>query len=316
MIIEQAFYNLPEILCGSRYPRQEYESGLIVAFTLAILQELNGRNARNPLSYFQAERLYRSRGNFPRSDTPRPLRADLFVNIRGLGVGNRKLRQYGWRFNNWLEAKFFRGQTDNGRRHSGNKTNYTAGVIEDLLRLSILVYENPPSRSCSSRYFLHVYDSDPKLYLPFRNRRWLRNLTQPGIQQVDLDNLDDEVSTVKNIIGDITDVAAYLMVFNQVIVPRYWEHFPAYYCILSRLDHIKVRFNDFDFEITPEGYVNESGRWAYKTIVGHLASNIHLQESDQSIDALDTDDEYDDPTVEMDESTEYYDLIEEENRDL
>lgn len=281
MLIEQAFHNLPEILCGSHYPQQDYESGLVVALTLAILQELNGRNAQNPLAYLKAEKLYRARGRFPRAVAARPLRADLHVDLRALHVGNRTLRQYSWKHFNWVEAKFFRGQTDNGERHSSNKTNHAAGIIEDLLRLAILVYERPGTTSSSARYFLHVYDASPDLYLPFRNRKWLRNLTLPGSQEVAISELNNEVATIKRIIGPITDLEVEISAFNQVIGPLYRKHFPVYTCILSRLDSFKVALDQCQFEVTPEGQVIESERGAFKTIVGYLASNIRLQDKDK-----------------------------------
>lgn len=47
MLIEQTFHNLPEILLGAGYSRQEYSQGfeasIVSAFSLAILQELNGK---------------------------------------------------------------------------------------------------------------------------------------------------------------------------------------------------------------------------------------------------------------------------------
>lgn len=48
MLIEQAFLALPEILHGWGYQDQDYEAGLVNAFSLALLQVLNGRNAPNP----------------------------------------------------------------------------------------------------------------------------------------------------------------------------------------------------------------------------------------------------------------------------
>jgi hypothetical protein len=45
MLIEEAFFSLPEILHGSGYQTQSYESGIVSALTLSLLQVLNGRNA-------------------------------------------------------------------------------------------------------------------------------------------------------------------------------------------------------------------------------------------------------------------------------
>ena len=44
MLFEQAFYYLPEIMAGANYPAQDYEGGIVGAYTMALLQALNGRN--------------------------------------------------------------------------------------------------------------------------------------------------------------------------------------------------------------------------------------------------------------------------------
>jgi len=58
MFTEGAFSTLPEILLGSGYQKQDYESGLVGAFSLALLQALNGRNIANQISCMQHEKLF------------------------------------------------------------------------------------------------------------------------------------------------------------------------------------------------------------------------------------------------------------------
>src|ERR1039457_333080 len=106
MILEQAFFALPEVLHGSGYQQQDYESGLVSALSQAVLQVLNGRNVPNPIACIQNERLYRPNGLYHGLDQPRYLRADLFLDVSRLHVANRRLSQYGWRHRIWIEAKF------------------------------------------------------------------------------------------------------------------------------------------------------------------------------------------------------------------
>ena len=73
MIIEQAFYNLPEILVGAGYAKQEYEAGIVSAYSLALLQELNGRNVSLPISAIYAEKQFSAKFSGLRSDLHRPL---------------------------------------------------------------------------------------------------------------------------------------------------------------------------------------------------------------------------------------------------
>lgn len=62
MLIEQAFFSLPEVLHGTGYQSQSYESGIVSALTLLLLQVPNGLNVPNPLGCLRSERLYRIYG--------------------------------------------------------------------------------------------------------------------------------------------------------------------------------------------------------------------------------------------------------------
>ena len=292
---------------GNQYPRQEYESGIVVAMTLALLQELNGRNATNPLSYIQAERLYRSRGNFPRLEEPRFLRCDLNVNTYYLRVANKVLEQFGWRHINWVESKFRRGETEKGTKDSGNKTTYSAQTLADIIRLCSFIYERPGVKSSSARYFLHVYDCEPKRYLAFRNRAWLKSLTLEGEQKLEIHKLNDEARSFKNTLGNIFDIKLDLTVYNQLITPLTTDLWPNYHCILTRIDDIKIKHGDKYFEISRNRFVHESERNAFKDIVGHIASNIHITEKDKASDddiEINEEDQYDELTAGENENNE------------
>lgn len=285
MIVEQSFKYLPEILVGNRYPHQEYESGIVVAFTLATLQELNGRNINNPLSCIQAERLYRNRGTFPRLNQTRFLRVDLCINTSSLMVSNRFLEQYGWRHINWIEAKFRKNETLRNTKDSGNKTTYSAQTLSDLIRLSILVFEKPGTKSFSSRYLLHVYDSPPERYLAFRKRAWLKKLVTPGVQNIEINRLKSEAKTFKRNLGNINDLKLNLQIYNQEILPIQVQHQPIYWCFLTRIDSIHAEIDHgTSFELNLSREVNESKYGAFKDIIGYVATNLHLSPKDEKTD--------------------------------
>lgn len=294
MIFEQAFHTLPEILCGSKYPSQDYEAGIVVAMTLAILQELNGRNANNPLSYIKAESLYRKGGVFDGVQNPRYLRADLEVNIGNLYVANRKLAQYGWRHSNWLEAKFFRNQTSDGTRHSSNKTTHSANILADLVRLSTLIADgtdaNVPWLTKSARYFLHVYDSDPRFYLPLRDRTWLKDLIAPGERTVTVNNLANEVPTFINTLGGLGDLSVELKVNNLCVLPQISTHRPVYYCYLTRIDEIRVTVRAHSFTINKSREISETSAGDYREISAYVAQNLHIVPAD-AVPEVEQDDE-------------------------
>ena len=143
MLIEQAFHNLPEILLGSGYATQEYQNGfeasIVAAFSLAVLQELNGRNASNPISCLMAEKRYR--------DLDEKIRADLYVNLSRLFTGSEAYANFGFRFCNWIEAKYFRKT-----RGTPPNTQNLGSIVADLFRLVVLLPAEEHGRA--GRYFL------------------------------------------------------------------------------------------------------------------------------------------------------------------
>ncbi|MEA9578699.1 hypothetical protein VC218_07155 [Xanthomonas nasturtii] len=240
MLIEQAFFSLPEVLHGSGYQSQSYESGIVSALTLALLQVLNGRNVPNPIGCLQSERLYRSDGLYAAEGAPRYLRADLFADVNRLYVANKRLSQYGWRHHLWLECKFLRGQAGlDGNQHAGNKSPATGAILADLLRLALLVPEKKKNTH-SSRYFLHVYDADPKFYLTTRDRAWCRGLVKVGEQEIRLSALEKEPKAMRRLIGDLPGLDVKLQVTNFHAGPLHVQHRPIYWCWLTRIDKVEA----------------------------------------------------------------------------
>lgn len=294
MLIEQAFFHLPEILHGSGYNRQEYEAGIVGALTLAILQVLNGRNAINPIKYLQMEKQYRRRGLFKGSTSPRYLRADLYCNCSELRVGNRSISRYGWRHNIWLEAKFFRGQTNNGTKGSSNKSAHVAGVIADLLRLSTLVEERG-NASSNGRYFLHVYDSDPKLYLTLDKRPWMEKLCTPGNQKIEIKSLDSEVKTVKELLGEFPGLELSLDLTNHVIRPLGLPAASCYWMCLTRVDAILAKYQAHEYSLGLDRSISRSNPNDLDEVAKFVSESIHIKttsvETQPSLDEDEDEDE-------------------------
>lgn len=288
MIIEQAFLQLPEILHGSGYQQQDYEAGIVGALSLSVLQVLNGHNTANPIACLQHERLFRKGGRYLGAQSPRYLRADLHVNVGRLLVANKRLSQYGWRHNAWVEAKFLRNQTDNGNKHSPNKTSNVANFLADIIRLATLVPENNEA-TAQGRYFLHVYDSDPKFYLTFRSRVWMKALCQPGEHRISLQNLDNEPATVKKLLGDFPGLSVDLSITNTVLKPLVTENPPCYWMYLTRIDSIKVTMNGNEFEQKLDRSIEQSSDNALNEIASQIASLLHIDpkssESEPPIEA-------------------------------
>lgn len=275
MLIEQAFYSLPEVLHGSGYQTQSYESGIVSAFSLSLLQVLNGRNVPNPIGCLQSERLYRTNGVYKAGGAPRYLRADLFADVGRLSVANKRLSQYGWRHRLWLECKFMRGQAgEDGSKHAGNKSPATGAILADLLRLAFLTPEIT-DRTSSSRYFLHVYDADPKFYLTFRGRAWCKSLVTVGEQEISFSDLDTEPAAIKRLIGDLPGLKVNLKVTNFYAGPLHVEHRPVYWCWLTRIDKIEATLDQHAVCINVDRTINQTDK-GLEEIAGFIAGRLAI----------------------------------------
>lgn len=244
-----------------------------------MLQELNGRNVLNPLSCIHAERLYRPDGAFPGMNDPRHLRADRKIKLSSLNTGSRRLEQHGRRFEDWVEAKFFRGQTNHGRKHSTNKTAHTAGLMCDLIRLATLVSETAGTKSVKSRCLLYVYDSELKWHLP-QNRSWLNRLTALGTHEIEIQDLGHEGKTVRKLIGSVAELSLNLGIHNLVILPVRCDEIPgAEVAGYERMD----------------GCTGSTEEWTLEELIGSgetttvefkscLRKNLHIGEADPRIE--------------------------------
>ena len=276
MILEQAFTHLPEVLHGSGYQQQSYEAGIVGAFALAVLQALNGRNVANPIACMQFERQFRAGGKYTGLEKARYLRADLFVDIERLYVANRRLAQYGWRHDSWIEAKFLRNQAGDGTSHSGNKTAHTASFIADIIRLAALVPETKSKYSSHGRYFLHVYDADPKFYLTVTTRDWAKAICTPGSQSIKIDAIDALPPTIRRLLGEFRDLSVSAEITTSAITPTNTTHRPCYWMYLTRLDDVKVQWGTHSFHVASDRKVTMSSDGALDLIAAYVAETIHV----------------------------------------
>lgn len=293
MIIEQAFCSLPEILLGRGYSRQDYEGGIVSAYTLALLQELNGRNVNNPISCLCAERLYDKKPFTSARGEPRHLRADLHVRLDSVGAGTAALSAYGWRHSNWIEAKFFRPPEAGTAATTSN-----AGLLfADLIRLICLPPIEVPRRKngplpsvtdpnsgtvsydriYTGRYLMHIYEGPvDDLVTVKRNktktarageRLWLRKLISRGPQEISAQELsiDDEGDTFLGVVSKwLQSLDISCAVTNVIVEPLKAANGggPNYHCILTRIDSFRVE------GLPPDSWQVTSGRKAVEGTAG------------------------------------------------
>ncbi len=268
MIIEQAFVALPELLLGNHYAVQDYEAGIVGVLSMAILQELNGRNAAHPIQHLQAERRY---------NPALPRRVDLYVNVKRLMVANRRLGNYGWRHYNWVEAKFYRKKS-HIQRHATNKATYQGQLIADLIRLTCLVPLTLGDRDSNGRYFLHVYDDEPKYYLAYQDRPWVRALHQAGRQDIVINQLTAESGTAKKQFGEaLQHLQIQATVTNFVNFPiTIADDETHYWCVLTRFDAFSVAIDQFSFQIHANRVTWENQPGAYTHIANTVSNRLGL----------------------------------------
>lgn len=308
MLLEQALFTLPEILVGSHYPKQEYEGGLVGALSLAVLQELNGRNGLNPLSFISTEKLYSIDG-FGTGGNVRYLRADLHLSLDRLRTGTQALASYGWRHSNWLEAKFFRVSAG-----TQPKTTNTGHLAADLLRLIALTpLEKPKQRPpaapvqpaappdptqpvqhaqlSTGRYLLHCYEGEPTTFVATsrnatRNttagtRRWLEQILTPGHHQIASLNLGDEGDSFLGPVNRrLNDVAVTMTVQNVVVSPIANSGAGAakYTCVLTRIESYTIHRGADSWEVRADRTGTESSLGARKRIQDAVGQFVHLAE--------------------------------------
>jgi len=206
----------------------------------------------------QSERLYRIDDLYKQGGSPRYLHADLFADVNRLFVANKRLSQYGWRHHLWLECKFLRGQAgEEGKQHAGNKSPATGAILADLLRLALLIPE-AAEKTHSSRYFLHVYDADPRFYLTFRGRPWCKSLVAVGEQDIHVSGLDAEPAAIKRLIGDLPDLDVKLKVTNFHAGPLHIQHRPVYWCWLTRIDKVEASLEQHTVSIGADRTITQS----------------------------------------------------------
>jgi hypothetical protein len=199
VILEGAFYKLPEILLGQASPRSQYEATLANHLAMAVLLELNARNIPMPQSRIHIERPY------PLEKVGPANRVDLHVDLKGIFTSRLRLPYYGVKADNWIEAKFYGGI---GRAAGAEAKTENAGrIARDLLRLCVFVQEERSSIRDNSRSFVAVFNRKPDVYLAFQRRskseperQWLKALLSPGCHKIDI-STDGEAATFVKAIG-------------------------------------------------------------------------------------------------------------------
>lgn len=169
MLIESAFSMLPESVAGYGFQRVKREANAVGSFAFSLLNALHSKNILDPIQRIQLEKSYATQSApLPAGGARR--NCDIFLDYGGSKLGTARLANYGWRYRNYVEGKFFKsyGRTAGGRdtRSSVN----SAETVADLIRLIALVPEpnalnQAHARTSSARYFFCLADHPPEIFI-------------------------------------------------------------------------------------------------------------------------------------------------------
>ena len=170
MLIESAFSMLPETVAGYGFQKVKREANAVGSFAFSLLNALHSKNILDPIQRIQMEKHYASKiVPLPKNGDNR--HCDIFLDYGGSKIGTVALANFGWRYQNYLEAKFLRSYK---RTPSGQDTRASANsaeIVADLIRLVALVPEpqaiknQPNAKTSSARYFLCLSDFAPQIFI-------------------------------------------------------------------------------------------------------------------------------------------------------
>lgn len=272
MLYEQAFMSLPEFLTGLPYQNFDYEGTLMSAFSMAVLQELNGRNINNPISCLRSEVTY---------PVAPGKRADLHLDLQAMNILTPELSKYGIYRNNWLEAKYFR--TNDNKKPTVDALKVVLLILKDIIRLVSLLPENDFPTSSAASYLLHAYQGNPKKHIAEKKnskgeaigftRSWVKKIRLAGLQEVEKIHAKDEVGQFDTLIGkSLRGLEISFKATNFIYEPSAQDE-SVFWCYLTRIDDFKVSL-DQDWYERKLGKYSESSKGARNTIIAAIVAGL------------------------------------------
>ena len=123
---------------------------------------------------------------------------------------------------------------------------------------------------------LHVYDQPPEYYLTYQKRAWTKKLCAEGSQDIVIAGLGAEGASFKRMLGDMPDLQLTLKVTNFVAKPIHTEHYPVYWCHLSRIDAVIASVGAHSFELKADRSIVVSSPDALDQIAAYVADHLHI----------------------------------------
>jgi hypothetical protein len=170
VLIESAFSMLPESVAGYGFQRVKREANAVGCFAFSLLNALHAKNILDPIQRIQLEQHYGTHKD-PLPPAGNNRHCDIFLDYGGSKIGSSRLANYGWRYRNYVEAKFFRSYNRTPSGQDTNASNLSAETVADIIRLIALLPEpqarlnQPHPKTSSARYFLCLADHLPSIFI-------------------------------------------------------------------------------------------------------------------------------------------------------
>lgn len=251
MIIENAFWKLPEFLTSNFIQRETSEASVVNLFVIATLMELNTRNIPRHFEHVLTEKPYPTKGLNNRS-----IHADLYVNLNEAFQRHGYIESYGTRSQNWIEVKAFLASV---RKIGGTPptTENVGKIIRDLLRLCLLPEELQGTIRQNGRYLLLVFSDSPSKSLAMttsaQKRDWLSKLLNEGYGNLQFD-LSKEPEALRKAVGlgfvDSSELSLYINFRTMMFRPdentraKFWGYLIRILSFKISLSNLEIEFDD------------------------------------------------------------------------
>lgn len=287
MLIESAFNMLPESVAGFGFQRVKKEANAVGSFSFSLLNALHAKNILDPIQRIQLEHNYGTKA------APLPLNGsrrncDIFLDYGGSKIGTSRLANYGWRYRNYVEAKFFKSYKKTDTGSDTRASTISAETIADLIRLITLVPEPQAqlnqhgAKTSTARYFLCMSDNPPNIFI----NKYLTSLRSvfehpSNLASINIDLMSGKASkTLANKVG--TD-------FNclRIDIPRItcFSHYPldtsapdSIWMLLLRIDSASISLQQgnitHSFTLKLDRSIVQSNPGAYSYIRNFVAINL------------------------------------------
>lgn len=255
MIIESAFYNLPEILLAEQ-SKEIVEYSLRDMFSLSLLLEFNARNIPFPTRNIKLEKKY------PHNNKTK---CDLVIKLESIAdrVVNAK---FGYCEINWIEIKYFGGIGK--AKGSETKTENKGKILDDILRLCLFPDELQGQIRKNGRYLICVFNRKPMEYLSYyRTTEWIKEMFTQGIKKINIDFNNLQTST-KKAIKSFTinnNISLRLTIDTKAFYPFSTVNQDNFYGYLIKIIEYRIVYNNLILDYSDF----MAGSWDFKKIELH-----------------------------------------------